>query len=512
MDYDTDKALIRDLSPSDIDHVVRTQVETSNYRQPIEPIQNELVGKERTYHENHGIWDDIISQKLRSYTRVVLKDFHLFEWFPRSPGLYFTEAGALARREATQYIHVESSSGDSVVYNAYGKMMMLRGGVGTIRLRDRVIEEGRDPVWFVSASSTGICHQGFPVAIPHQFYAAHIDEITERGAVLCNLVGTLVFIPKRIDLASLYNEYPGVPQLYLLVEDLSKPQSITRYNMPRLGVSVAVSFTSGDYGEVLASYATFNPADKDSFRQRIEWMGETYVQSMYKGEVITDFDEQMTHFPGAVFSLKNVMDLQLDRKTVQSTLTEIHIHGDVDKLFDSMSALSVAIASRGSIAKITEGERTMSNTQSNRPSGEQPSGEKIYYVGGDIGAGAQVAQGEHIQQVKNTLAGLPDSDILEQQFDKLMNQIAQAPGLDDETRDLALEKTKAVAEGLANAKESPNGLSRALRDAKGFLTSSVKGAWEGLCEILKSEAAQKTISAIAEGATKAAIAALIGGA
>jgi hypothetical protein len=63
-----------------------------------------------------------------------------------------------------------------------------------------------------------------------------------------------------------------------------------------------------------------------------------------------------------------------------------------------------------------------------------------------------------------------------------------------------------------NAKESPNALSLALRDAKGFLTSSVKGAWEGLCEILKSEAAQKTISAIAEGTTKAAIAALIGGA
>jgi len=93
-----------------------------------------------------------------------------------------------------------------------------------------------------------------------------------------------------------------------------------------------------------------------------------------------------------------------------------------------------------------------------------------------------------------------------------MERIAQTPNVDEETRDLALEKTKAVAEGLANAKESPNGLSRALRDAKAFLTSSIKGAWEGLCEILKSEAAQKTISAIAEGTTRGAIAALIGGA
>ena len=140
-----------------------------------------------------------------------------------------------------------------------------------------------------------------------------------------------------------------------------------------------------------------------------------------------------------------------------------------------------------------------------------PSDSKSYTMG-DVGSGAQVAQGEHIQQVKNALAGVPDSDVLERQFATLMKHIAQLPDVDAETRELALEKTKAVAQGLANAKESPNGLSRALRDAKAFLTSSVKGAWERLSDILKSEAAQKTISAIAEGTTKAAIAALLGGA
>lgn len=153
----------------------------------------------------------------------------------------------------------------------------------------------------------------------------------------------------------------------------------------------------------------------------------------------------------------------------------------------------------------------MANTEDSQPKNVVPSGSEIYTIG-DVGAGAQVAQGKDIQQVKNALAGVPDSDMLERQFAQLMKQISQRPDLDADTRDLALEKTKAVAEGLANAKESPNKLSRALRDAKGFLTSSVKGAWEGLSEILKSEAAQKTISAIAEGTTKAAITALIGGA
>lgn len=153
----------------------------------------------------------------------------------------------------------------------------------------------------------------------------------------------------------------------------------------------------------------------------------------------------------------------------------------------------------------------MANTEDSKPTKDVPSGSKIYTIG-DVGAGAQVAQGEHIQQMRNALAGVPDSDVLERQFTELMERMAQTPDLDDETRDLALEKTKAVAEGLADAKESPTGLKRALLDAKGFLTSSVKGAWEGLCKILNSEAAQKTISAIAEGTTKGAIGALIGGA
>jgi hypothetical protein len=152
----------------------------------------------------------------------------------------------------------------------------------------------------------------------------------------------------------------------------------------------------------------------------------------------------------------------------------------------------------------------MSNADDGKPTNVVPSGSKIYTVG-DVDAGAMVAQGEYINQVKNALAGVPESDVLERQFAEFMKQIRQRPDLDDETRDLALEKTKAVAEGLANAKQSPNGLSRALRDAKAFLTSSVKGAWEGLCKILNSEAAQKTISSIAEGTTKGAITALLGG-
>lgn len=61
-----------------------------------------------------------------------------------------------------------------------------------------------------SASSSGICHEGFPVALPLEMYNPLIDEITSKGAVVRKLVGKLRFIPEV--LASLYSDYTDVPQ------------------------------------------------------------------------------------------------------------------------------------------------------------------------------------------------------------------------------------------------------------------------------------------------------------
>jgi hypothetical protein len=75
---------------------------------------------------------------------------------------------------------------------------------------------------------------------------------------------------------------------------------------------------------------------------------------------------------------------------------------------------------------------------------------------------------------------------------------------------LATEKTQAVAVALGQAEQDPEGLRKALRDARVFLTSSVHWAWDGLCRVLQSEVAQKTISSIGEAGTRAAIQGLIG--
>ena len=137
------------------------------------------------------------------------------------------------------------------------------------------------------------------------------------------------------------------------------------------------------------------------------------------------------------------------------------------------------------------------------PDEPKPAAERSYQMG-NVGAGARVAQGEHISWVEG-VASLPDGEALARQFDTLLKRIAQDASLDEDTRALAQDKTKAVAEGLAKVQESPGPLRRALLDAKSWFGSTASWVGKALGDILKSEAAQKTLGTVTEATAKAAI-------
>ena len=137
----------------------------------------------------------------------------------------------------------------------------------------------------------------------------------------------------------------------------------------------------------------------------------------------------------------------------------------------------------------------------------KPAAGRSYQIG-DVGAGARVAQGENISWVEG-VAGLPDGASLARQFAALLERIAKDASFDEDTRALAQDKTKAVAEGLAKAGELPGILRRALVDAKSWFGDAASWVGAGLGDILKSEAAQKTLGAVTEATTKAAIASFL---
>jgi hypothetical protein len=135
-------------------------------------------------------------------------------------------------------------------------------------------------------------------------------------------------------------------------------------------------------------------------------------------------------------------------------------------------------------------------------------GSKSYHIG-DVGAGARVAQGENISWQEG-ISALPDGKLLQEQFATLLVRIAEADGLDDDTRDLAREKIDMVATALEQVGSQPARLRRALADAKVFLTASAEWVWDGLRSVLTSDAAQKTIGTITEATATAAIKSLLG--
>jgi hypothetical protein len=141
------------------------------------------------------------------------------------------------------------------------------------------------------------------------------------------------------------------------------------------------------------------------------------------------------------------------------------------------------------------------------PEEPKPAAGRSYQMG-NVGASARVAQGENISWIEG-VAALPGGESLAQQFTALLERIAQDKSLDEDTRSLAQDKTKAVAEGLAKVEESPSILRRALLDAKSWFGSAASWVGNALGDIMKSEAAQKTIGTVTEATTKATIASFL---
>jgi hypothetical protein len=137
------------------------------------------------------------------------------------------------------------------------------------------------------------------------------------------------------------------------------------------------------------------------------------------------------------------------------------------------------------------------------PEKPKPAAARSYHMG-DVGAGARVAQGQNISWVEG-VESLPDGKSLTQQFKALLDRIARDPSLDEDTRALAHDKTRAVAEGLVKAQEDPAPLRRALLDAKSWFGDTATWVNKALSDILRSEPGQKALGAVAEGVTKAAV-------
>lgn len=299
---------IMQIDPFVFKPILYNHISTSSYLLTDKKAGDIIKGSDVSFISNNNVWENIILDNIRHIdSKIILISFFLFEWFPRSPGLYHTPQGRDAREEAEG--RKISTKDGLTVYDPYGKISMLDGGYGNIRLKPIRLDNGL--YYFMTASDNGICHQGFPIALPEYFYTRTINEIRERGSVVKDLIGILKSVPEDID--NLYRGYKNVPKVYLEVEELRDPTYPKRVSTEEKVVTVACSFISNYEGwsKIYASYVGFDPSKKRELIENTEWMEQEYVRGMYKGRVLTDFDQITNHFDDAPFSLKKIMNLEV---------------------------------------------------------------------------------------------------------------------------------------------------------------------------------------------------------
>lgn len=321
--------IFQHLNDLDTAAAIESQLDTSSLVLPPVPLLPRDYPS--SFSTTSEFWEALLSERVRARKRVTLHDVLLSEWFPRSPGLFHTPEAAHAREEA-QYLEIDlteeeesiyfsSNPSDPVVYNVYGKQQMLRGGIGCIRLKERETADGR--LYFMSVSTSLSAHEGVPIALTPDDYGRHIDEITERGVLPCTVTGQLRFLPDNM--LTLYSDYTGVPRLYLEVSELVRKQSTSALELGDPTVSAAVLFQADEpWPVVSAAYVSFITGRNGTLAQRLPWL-EHYVGEMHGGTVITDFDEQMTRFPQAVFSLEKVANGTLDESEIRNIARAIGV-------------------------------------------------------------------------------------------------------------------------------------------------------------------------------------------
>jgi len=311
------------------------------------PVATDSAGQTEEFAGSEEFWDYALEDRLRGLDKLTLRDVSLTEWFPRSPGLY-SMADAVHHRVGARDSLIDLDAGqrqvfreslplDERVYDLYGKIQMLEGGVGCLRLARRNTTYG--PLWFMSATSQARVEQGVPVALTDAQYQSVIDQVRETGFCSCDITGQLLFAPE--ELLDLYRDYRGVPRFFLFVDSIT-PRPHRRRPTPEAGA--AVFFTSSEpWPAVSATYVDFRlGSGPQSLSKRLPFL-EYYV-SMHSGTIATDFDEQFGRFANAVFSLKKITALSMAESEIRAVAESMELQeAQISKLLSDQRSISVTI-------------------------------------------------------------------------------------------------------------------------------------------------------------------------
>jgi hypothetical protein len=235
---------------------------------------------------------------------VSLNRFRITDWFPRTPGVYWSQRAQMARQEVQVRTHADAELGEC--FSPYSKTTLINAGIGTIRLRPRMIDGVE--CWLATALTGAECQGGIPLAIP--------DSVRREAGVdwgdRVNVHGHVRFLQdaglEEIAI-SVHHAYP----LIVLVHKLEGVEN--RRSQDPIIITPVALFKYSDADYVGTTFVTCGAGSDAEIDVAADWM-EKYAKK-YGGRVITNFDEQRPILADAPLSYQRLVNKTYDQTLLQ---------------------------------------------------------------------------------------------------------------------------------------------------------------------------------------------------
>jgi hypothetical protein len=255
---------------------------------------------------------------------VHLKGFRITDWFPRSPGVFWSMRARLAR-ENVYGNRPESDPELGLIYTPESKMGLIEGGgIGTIRLRPRRVDETL--CWFGTAVKSEHCHVGIPLAVP--------DTLLQKSSIqwgdTVDIKGRVRFL-HDVGLEDVGHEIAGVRPILVFVDELRGISTRRKSETQIIITPVALFQTDGEqeYERSKYSFVQCAAGSDSELDHATEWI-EKY-STKHSGHIITNFDEQRPILADAPLSYQRLVNKTYDKNTMKK-FTGMMVVERIDKL------------------------------------------------------------------------------------------------------------------------------------------------------------------------------------
>ncbi len=273
-----------------------------------------VTKRDKNFDRNQFFWKDVLMNKVYECQYVKLSNFCLTEWIPQSPGLYHTKDAFYQRKAAMDFVNnfgkiikgTPNSKRTQIELNPNGKLKMVEGGIGNVRLKAQKIFNTKEEYYILGATSSGVCHEGLPVVVPLDLYREYVEVIKDKGGVRCNITGQV----RIIDTDNLPIKYDRQIMKYcVLVEEI---EMIRACFFNEIFTSIAISYSDKLKfidGNPMWSFVSFTPDKLEKeLSSSVNWLYD-YAQRhthCLSPIILGDFDEHKEHFDNVKLPIKDL--------------------------------------------------------------------------------------------------------------------------------------------------------------------------------------------------------------